>query len=388
MEKRRRRKFTAEYKAEVVRLVRDGGKTIGQVSRDLGLTESAVRHWVTQSEIDAGGGGTGALTTAERAELVALRREARQLRGAGDPKKGGGLLREGEPVKFGFIQTEKALYPVRALCRTLLVSAAGFYAWCRRGQSLRAQQDAALRVEIRAAHAASSKRYGSPRIHAELQADGHRVGRKRVARLMREDGIEGQRKRRFRVTTDSRHSHPIAANQLQRNFTAPAPNKVWVTDITYIWTREGWLYLAAILDLYSRRVVGWSMDSCIDRGLALDALGMALKTRRPEPGLLHHSDRGVQYASTEYQSQLRTHGMICSMSRKGDCWDNAVAESFFSTLKAELVHRSDYVSRSQAHASVFEYIEAFYNGRRRHSALGFTSPVEHEAAAARKALAA
>ena len=291
-------------------------------------------------------------------------------------------------MKFGFIQTEKALYPVRVLCRTLLVSAAGFYAWCRRGQSLRAQHDAALKVEIRAAHAASGNRYGSPRIHAELQADGHRVGRKRVARLMREDGIEGQRKRRFRVTTDSRHSHPIAANQLQRNFTTSAPNKVWVTDITYIWTREGWLYLAAILDLYSRRVVGWSMDSCIDRGLALDALGMALKTRCPEPGLLHHSDRGVQYASAEYQSQLRTHGMICSMSRKGDCWDNAVAESFFSTLKAELVHRTDYVSRSQAQASVFEYIEAFYNRRRRHSALGFTSPVEHEAAAARRALAA
>lgn len=291
-------------------------------------------------------------------------------------------------MKFGFIQTEKALYPVRMLCRTLLVSASGFYAWCRRGPSLRAQEDAALKVEIRAAHAASGKRYGSPRIHAELQADDRHVGRKRVARWMREEGLEGQRKRRFRVTTDSRHSHPVAANELQRNFTASAPNKVWVTDITYIWTREGWLYLAAILDLYSRRVVGWSMDSCIDRSLALDALGMALRTRRPEPGLLHHSDRGVQYASTEYQGQLRTHGMICSMSRKGDCWDNAVAESFFSTLKAELVHRIDYVSRSQAQASVFEYIEVFYNGRRRHSALGYISPVEHEAAATRKTLAA
>jgi putative transposase len=269
-----------------------------------------------------------------------------------------------------------------------LVSASGFYAWCRRGLSLRAQEDAALKVEIRAAHAASGKRYGSPRIHADLKADDQHVGRKRVARLMREEGIEGQRKRRFRVTTDSRHSHPIAANQLNRNFTAPAPNKIWVTDITYIWTREGWIYLAAILDLFSRRVVGWSMDSRIDRALALDALGMALKTRRPEPGLLHHSDRGVQYASMDYQSQLRERGIICSMSGKGDCWDNAVAESFFSTLKAELVHRTDYVSRSQARASVFEYIEAFYNGRRRHSALGYVSPVEHETAAARKALAA
>ena len=287
-------------------------------------------------------------------------------------------------MRFGFIQTEKAMYPVRVLCRTLLVSASGFYAWCRRGLSLRAQEDAALKVEIRAAHAASGKRYGSPRIHADLKADDQHVGRKRVARLMREEGIEGQRKRRFRVTTDSRHSHPVAGNQLNRNFTASAPNKIWVTDITYIWTREGWIYLAAILDLFSRRVVGWSMDSSIDRTLALDALGMALKTRLPEPGLLHHSDRGVQYASTEYQSQLRERGMVCSMSRKGDCWDNAVAESFFSTLKAELIHRNDYVSRSQAYASVFEYIEVFYNGRRRHSALGYVTPVEHEKAAPRE----
>jgi len=200
---------------------------------------------------------------------------------------------------------------------------------------------------------------------------------------MREEGLEGQRKRRFRVTTDSRHSHPVAANELNRNFTASAPNKVWVTDITYIWTREGWIYLAAMLDLFSRRVVGWSMDSHLDRTLALDALGMALRTRRPEAGLVHHSDRGVQYASEDYRSRLRERGIICSMSRKGDCWDNAVAESFFSTLKAELVHRNDYVSRSQARASIFEYIEAFYNGRRRHSALGYVSPVEHEIAAAR-----
>lgn len=286
-------------------------------------------------------------------------------------------------MKFGFIRTEKATYPVRVLCRTLLVSTSGFYAWFRRGLSKRAQEDAALKVGIRAAHAASGKTYGSPRVHEDLKADGHQVGRKRVARLMQEEGLEGQRKRRFRVTTDSRHSHPVAANELKRNFTASAPNKVWVTDITYIWTREGWIYLAAILDLFSRRVVGWSMDSHLDRMLALDALGMALRTRRPEAGLIHHSDRGVQYASEEYRSRLREQGIVCSMSRKGDCWDNAVAESFFSTLKAELVHRNDYVSRGHARASVFDYIEAFYNGRRRHSALGYVSPVEHESAAAR-----
>lgn len=291
-------------------------------------------------------------------------------------------------MRFRFIQMEKATYPTRLLCRTLAVSSSGFYAWCRRGLSARAREDAALKVEIRAAHAASGKRYGSPRIHADLTADDQQISRKRVARLMREEGIEGQRKRRFRVTTDSRHSHPVAANVLQRNFTASAPNKVWVTDITYIWTREGWMYLAAILDLYSRRIVGWSMDSCIDRTLALDALSMALKTRRPESGLLHHSDRGVQYASADYQNQLRERGIVCSMSRKGDCWDNAVAESFFSTLKAELVHRTDYVSHDHARASVFEYIEVFYNRRRRHSALGYVSPVDHEAAALGEASAA
>ena len=290
-------------------------------------------------------------------------------------------------MKFGFIHTEKATYPVRMLCRTLVVSASGFYAWCRRGLSQRAREDAALKVEIRAAHAASNKTYGSPRVHEELKAEGQHVGRKRVARLMREEGLEGQRKRRFRVTTDSRHSYPIAPNALHRDFAASAPNKVWVTDITYIWTREGWIYLAAILDLFSRRVVGWSADSYIDRTLAIDALGMALRTRCPEAGLIHHSDRGIQYASGDYQQLLREHGITCSMSRKGDCWDNAVAESFFSTLKAELVYRTDFVSRSQAYALLFEYIEAFYNGRRRHSANGYVSPVEHEAAAARNGYA-
>ena len=291
-------------------------------------------------------------------------------------------------MRFGFIRTEKATYPVRVLCRTLQVSTSGFYAWCRRGLSARALEDAALKVEIRAAHAASKKTYGSPRILEDLKANDRHVGRKRVARLMREEGIEGQRKRRFRTTTDSRHSHPVAKNHLDRNFTASAPNQVWVSDITYIWTREGWMYLAAVMDVFSRRVVGWSMDSRIDQALALDALDMALRTRQPGSGLLHHSDRGVQYAATAYQEQLRKAGIVCSMSRKGDCWDNAVAESFFSTLKAELVHRMDYASRDQAWASVFDYIEAFYNPRRRHSSLGYSSPLEYEAAAARGARAA
>ena len=291
-------------------------------------------------------------------------------------------------MRFRFIQTEKASYPVRLLCRILEVSRSGFYAWCRRAPSPRAREDAALKVKIRAVHGTSKKTYGSPRVHAKLQAEDHRIGRKRVARLMKEEGLEGQRKLRFRVTTDSSHSYPIAPNLLERNFTVSAPNKVWVGDITYIWTREGWLYLAMILDLFSRRVIGWAMDSSLERGLALDALRMALRTRRPGEGLLHHSDRGVQYASTDYRRLLREHGITCSMSRKGDCWDNAVAESFFSTLKAELIRSNDYVTRAQVRLSVFEYIESFYNTRRLHSALGYVAPVDREGGVSRPGEAA
>jgi putative transposase len=291
-------------------------------------------------------------------------------------------------VKFGFIQMEKASYPIRFLCRVLEVSVGGFYAWCLRGPSARARQDATLRVAIRAAHVESRETYGSPRIHVQLQAEEYSVGRKRVARLMREEGLVPRRKRRFRTTTQSKHHHAVAPNLLARDFTASAPNERWVTDITYVWTREGWLYLAAILDLFSRRVVGWATDERIDQKLVSAALGQALNTRCPALGLLHHSDRGVQYASNEYQRALREHGIVCSMSRKGNCWDNAVAESFFATLKGELVDHQDYLSRDQARASIAEYIEVFYNCRRRHSALGYLSPVDYETAARKANVAA
>jgi putative transposase len=284
-------------------------------------------------------------------------------------------------MRFRFIQAEKASYSIRLLCRVLEVSAAGFYAWCRREPSERARQDATLRVAIRAAHAESRETYGSPRIHAQLQAEERPVGRKRVARLMREEGLCPRRKRRFRTTTDSKHGHAVAPNLLARDFTASLPNERWVTDITYVWTREGWLYLAAILDLFSRRVVGWAADERIDQSLVSEALAQALNTRGPSLGLLHHSDRGVQYASNEYQRALRERGIVCSMSRKGNCWDNAVAESFFATIKGELIDHQDYLTRDQARASIAEYIEVFYNCRRRHSALGYLSPVDFETAA-------
>jgi len=281
-------------------------------------------------------------------------------------------------VRFAFIAAEKAAFPVTVLCRTLAVSRAGFYAAQARPPAARARADNRLAVEIVAIHGESRQRYGSPRVHAELRARGQGVSRKRVARLMRHQGLAARRRRRFRVTTDSTHPFPVAVNVLARRFAARAPDVVWVTDITYIPTGEGWLYLAVLLDLCSRAIVGWAMSDRITRQLTLDALGMALARRRPPPGLLHHSDRGSQYASGDYQTALGRQGIVGSMSRRGDCWDNAVAESFFATLKVELVHDALWPTRAAARGAVFEYIEVFYNRQRRHSSLGFLSPLAFE----------
>jgi transposase InsO family protein len=281
-------------------------------------------------------------------------------------------------MKFAFISQERVAFPVTALCRVLAVSPSGYYAGCGRPKSSRARRDEELAERVAAAHAASKRRYGSPRVHAELKAAGERVGRKRVARLMREKKLAARTRRRFRATTDSRHSFPVAPNVLERDFTATAPNEAWVTDITFLWTRQGWLYLAVILDLFSRRVVGWATSENVDRHLALAALDRALALRRPRTGLVHHSDRGSTYASTDYRKALEDRGIECSMSRTGDCWDNAVAESFFASLKRELEEIDDLESRAQATALVDEYIDGFYNVQRRHSAIDYKSPIEFE----------
>jgi transposase InsO family protein len=281
-------------------------------------------------------------------------------------------------MRFEFMAAEKANYPVRLMCRVLQVSRAGFYAWCKRPAAAHSLKDQSLGVEIAAIYQESRGRYGSPRVHVELRDRGYRTGRKRVARLMREQSLRARHKRRYRTTTDSRHGLPVSSNVLARRFSATAPNLVWVTDITYIWTLEGWLYLAVMLDLFSRRVVGFALSERIDLKLALDALKMALKQRQPQLGLLHHSDRGSQYASYQYRQMLDKHAMVCSMSRLADCWDNAVAESFFATLKVELVYPSQWRTRAEARSAIFEYIELFYNRSRKHSALGYRSPVEFE----------
>ena len=281
-------------------------------------------------------------------------------------------------MKFAFVSDEKVAFPIAVLCRVMDVSTSGFYASQCRPASPRAMRDAALSIQIMASHEASKETYGSPRIREDLIGLGERVGRNRITRIMREKKLKVRARRKFRVTTDSKHKFPIAPNILQRDFTAAAPNESWVTDITFLWTTQGWLYLAVILDLFSRRVVGWATSENVDRHLALAALNMAIEERQPGPGLVHHSDRGSTYAAGDYRKALKDGYIECSMSRKGDCWDNAVAESFFATLKREMPNADDLESRASATLSVRDYIQDFYNARRRHSSISYHSPIEFE----------
>ena len=285
-------------------------------------------------------------------------------------------------MRFAFIAAKKAEHTVTILCRCMRVTRSGFYAWRRRDLSPRAQRDLVLRTKLRAFHAASDDRYGRPRLWKDLKEDGEAVSEKRVRRLMREEGLQGKVPKRFKQTTDSQHDDPIAANLLDRNFTAAAPNQRWVGDTTEFVIGDGGakLYLAAILDLFSRYVVGWAISAVNDHRLTLKALEMAVRRRCPEPGLLHHSDRGCTYTCEDYQAYLAAQGITGSMSRRGDCYDNAVIESFFATVKKEEAER--FPSHSDAKMALFDYIEVFYNQRRRHSTLGQISPARFEREAA------
>jgi putative transposase len=280
-------------------------------------------------------------------------------------------------VRFRFVAVEKAEHTVAILCRCLEVTRSGFYAWQRRPEPRHAQRDRQLRTLIRAAHAESGRRYGSPRVYADLIDQGEVVSRKRVARLMRTDALRGRVRKRFKRTTMSEHDQPIAANLLDRQFQADRPNQRWVSDTTeFVIAGSGRLYLAAILDLYSRFVVGWALSAVNDRHVTLRALEMALQRRCPDPGLLHHSDQGCTYASDDYRARLAQHDIVCSMSRRGNCHDNAVMESWFATVKSE--EGEHFESYGHAKAALFDYIEVFYNQRRRHSTLGQISPAAFE----------
>jgi putative transposase len=281
-------------------------------------------------------------------------------------------------MKFQFIDAAKAEFPVQRLCQILAVSPSGYFAWRSRPASCRQRVDLVLLAHIRSAFARSNGTYGSPRMTRELQDEGLEVGRRRTARLMRENSLKARQKRRFKRTTDSHHAFPIAPNLLEQDFSAERPNQKWNADISYVWTSEGWLYLAVVLDLFARRVVGWAVSDRLHQELALEALRKALVMGQPSEGLTHHADRGSQYCAIEYQAELRKHGIAISMSRKGNCYDNSVVETFFKTLKSELVWRTVFQTRAEAKAAIGRYIDGFYNPVRRHSTLDYVSPVQFE----------
>jgi putative transposase len=281
-------------------------------------------------------------------------------------------------VKYAWIDTQRPYYALLEMCPVLSVSVSGYRAWKRGGKPYRKRlSDAQMLALIQAIHAEFKGSYGSPRMVRELRTRGYPASKERVERLMRENGIRAKHKRRFKVTTDSKHNLPIAPNLLDRNFAPAAPNQVWTSDITYLWTNEGWLYLAIVLDLFNREVVGWSLKPRMTAGIVTDALTMAWFRRKPCAGLIHHSDRGSQYASAAFQARLKEYGMACSMSRKGNCWDNAPTESWFGSFKNERVHGERFETRDEMKALAFGYIEVFYNQKRLHSTLGYLSPKQY-----------
>ncbi len=281
-------------------------------------------------------------------------------------------------MKYAFIRRHEKIFPTEAMCRVLCASRSGYYAWRKGGTSARQIRRSELLKQIQTIYKESRGNYGSPRITRELRKSGIVVNKKTVEELMRENGIQAKRKKKFKATTNSNHDLPIANNLLKRKFKVDKPNQVWVGDITYIPTDEGWLYLATCIDLFSRKVVGWSMSSRMTKDIVVDAFRMALFRQKRKAPLIMHSDRGSQYASDAFREELKHHGSKQSMSRKGDCWDNAVAESFFGSLKTELVHHEKYKTREEARLSIFDYIEMFYNRRRLHSFLNYLSPEEFE----------
>src|SRR4051812_26971244 len=373
-----RRKFTREFKLEAVRLIKDRGVSYAQASQDLNVHTSQLRDWVKKFSDDPEQAfpGNGQM----KPEQLAAQARSCQAEGrAGHPKKSRGLLREGINVKFSFIAKHRGIWAVDWMCEALGVSRGGFYAWLTRPRSQRSRNDEELAVKVRASFLASDRTYGARRVWRDLLADGLSCGLHRIGRLMRLQALKARpRRRRLPPDLGERPAGAVAPNVLDRAFEAAAPNRKWIADFTYVWTAEGWLYVAAVIDLFSRRVVGWSMSAAMTAQLVTDALVMAIWRRGKLDAPLHHSDRGSQYTSEQFQRLLADSGVVCSMSRSGNVWDNAAMESFFSSLKTERTGNKTYRTRDQAKADVFDYIERFYNSKRRHSTIGYLSPMEFE----------
>ncbi|TSA78446.1 IS3 family transposase [Deinococcus detaillensis] len=377
-----RRIHTADFKRDAVQLARTNGN-VSSTARDLSVSVSLIRKWMSaeQESGHAAFPGHGQqLLTADQQEIRRLRKEVEVLRQEREIlKKANGLLCQRNYVlRFRFIHDYRSQYRLDIMCRVLEVSVSGYHSWRRRPISNQQQQDALLKQRIHDVYHHRKARYGAPRIHAELKAEGLSVSKKRIARLMRIGGLRAKGKHRSVRTTNRNHSDPVCPNLLDRQFNVQQPNQIWAADLTYIPTKEGWLYLAVTLDLFSRTVVGYAMDAYMPATLPVAALHMAVQRRNPPPGLLHHSDQGSQYTSHLFQSALAQIQAKCSMSRKGECWDNAVVESFFSSLKRELFEETIFETRAVARQAIFEFIEVFYNRQRRHSSLGYLTPADFE----------
>ncbi|MDH2327973.1 IS3 family transposase [Cereibacter sp. SYSU M97828] len=377
-----RRKFSREFKVEAVRLVADRGVSVAQAARDLGVAESVLRRWMrelTATPVTAFP-GNGQMR-ADLAEIAALKKEVARLRAERDIlKKGRSFFRARGDMRFAFIARHRHIWPVSWLCNVLDVSRSGFHAWLKRPTSAREIHDAKLVTAIQSSFKASDRTYGARRVWRDVLEEGLTCGLHRIERLIRLNALRARPRRRGKPKDDGERS-VIADNILDRDFQADRPNQKWLADFTYIWTAEGWLYVAVVLDLFSRLAVGWSMKADRDASLVMDALMMAVWRRGKADALLHHSDQGSQYTSEQFQRLLIDNGITCSMSRAGNVWDNSAMESFFSTLKTERTARKVYRTRNEARADVFDYIERFYNPRRRHSKLGYISPMEFEARA-------
>ena len=376
-------RYTLEFKREALRLVHRGEK-VSAIARTLGVSGQSLDNWVKAEAAGRLRDVRGKAVTAEQMEIARLKAELSRVRMERDILKKRGILREGVAVRYAFIERHRGAWPIVVQCRVLQVSASGYHQHRLRqaaevgpNQPHRRLSDTALAVHIKAVFAEMKGAYGWPRIWRELAARGIRAGKERVRRVMKACGLRARGKRRFKATTNSAHDLLVAPNLLARNFAVDAPNRVWTGDITYIWTEEGWLYLAVVIDLFNRQVVGFAIGQRMTRTLVMDALRMAWFRRHPAPGLIFHSDRGSQYASNDYRKLLRDFKMESSMSRKGDCWDNAVTETLFGSLKVERLHGMRFGTRRQAKDEVMDWI-TFYNHRRLHSTLGYSSPMAFE----------
>ncbi|MBT9096351.1 IS3 family transposase [Methylovulum psychrotolerans] len=379
MSQEKAKTYSAEFRESAVKLANESDKPIAQTARDLGVNENTLHTWINKYSRPLAQDKTVRTDDHLYEELKRLKKEnARLIEERGFIKKGGSVLCQGATVKYAWIKQHTTEFPVDSMCRFMQVSRSAYYAWLQRPQTATEKEDSELATIIHSLFKKSRATYGTRRIKKALFDQQRTVSRRRISRLMDQENLACKTKRKFKATTDSKHDKPISPNLLDRKFKVGQPDQVYVGDITYIHTQEGWLYLAVVIDLYSRQVVGWSMAEHMRTKLVNDALLMAIWKRKPDKGLLWHTDRGSQYASESHRALLKQHSISQSMSRKGNCWDNAVSESFFHTLKTELIHHETYQTRSTAKQAVFEYIEVFYNRERRHSANGYLSPVDYE----------